>query len=73
MTERSLAAKNCFITCSELCELSKVSRDGSGEIDFEEFAVMMQGVKKGSASLGWGRIKRCANISTIEGIAQSSA
>lgn len=36
----------------------KVDKDGSGEIDFEEFTVMMQAVKKGKASLGWGRINR---------------
>ena len=35
-----------------------MDHDGSGEIDFEEFTVMMQAVKEGKASLGWGRIQR---------------
>lgn len=41
---------------------NKVDHDGSGEIDFEEFTVMMQAVKEGKASLGWGRIKRSGRV-----------
>lgn len=42
----------------------KVDQDGSGEIDFEEFTLMMQAVKKGRASVGWGRINRRATTVT---------
>lgn len=37
---------------------AKVDRDGSDCVDFEEFTVMMSAVKKGKASLGWGRINK---------------
>ncbi|CAM9256660.1 unnamed protein product [Scytosiphon promiscuus] len=38
--------------------IREVDHDGSDCIDFEEFTVMMSAVKKGKASLGWGRINR---------------
>ncbi|CAM9115568.1 unnamed protein product [Hapterophycus canaliculatus] len=38
--------------------IREVDHDGSDCIDFEEFTVMMSAVKKGKASLGWGRINK---------------
>eukprot|EP00752_Nemacystus_decipiens_P005143 g4667.t1 len=38
--------------------IREVDRDGSDCVDFEEFTVMMSAVKKGKASLGWGRINK---------------
>lgn len=52
--------RQCF--CLDQNKNTKVDHDGSGEIDFEEFTVMMQAVKEGKASLGWGRIKRSGGV-----------
>lgn len=46
------------VLVSEPIFSGKVDHDGSNCVDFEEFTVMMSAVKKGKASLGWGRINK---------------
>lgn len=38
--------------------MCQVDADNTGEIDFEEFTLVMQSVRKGKSSLAWGRIDR---------------
>lgn len=55
---RMRASGGVSVSVFETLLPQKVDHDGSDCVDFEEFTVMMSAVKKGKASLGWGRINK---------------